>query len=267
MASAACQNPSLTYMALTARAADFAVNELNRRNLRPDTTTMPTDSEEVRLMNRREAIRRVSAVLGGVAFVGGSGLLTACEKTSVPSRERRESSPPKTSRFSARSRRRFSRRRRRPARAAKTGAFMALMVTDAYAAADQKIFRDGMQKVDDATEKAHAAITADTPAHYFRMMKALAPLGDFTSEIGYAKAMRYAESPGRFDPCVPYMAGEPSWAPTSDAPVIERSRAASGNVRTQIQGFSIHRTESRSGLFVFVFVFVFAEVEVARQVR
>ena len=33
MASAACQNPSLTYMALTARAADFAVGELNRRNL------------------------------------------------------------------------------------------------------------------------------------------------------------------------------------------------------------------------------------------
>ena len=33
MASTACQNPSLTYMALTARAADFAVNELKRRNL------------------------------------------------------------------------------------------------------------------------------------------------------------------------------------------------------------------------------------------
>jgi choline dehydrogenase-like flavoprotein len=33
MASAACQNPSLTYMALTARAADFAVSELTRRNL------------------------------------------------------------------------------------------------------------------------------------------------------------------------------------------------------------------------------------------
>jgi len=33
MASAACVNPSLTYMALTARAADFAVGELNRRNL------------------------------------------------------------------------------------------------------------------------------------------------------------------------------------------------------------------------------------------
>lgn len=33
MTSAGCQNPSLTYMALTARAADFAVAELNRRNL------------------------------------------------------------------------------------------------------------------------------------------------------------------------------------------------------------------------------------------
>jgi choline dehydrogenase-like flavoprotein len=33
MTSAACQNPSLTYMALTARAADHAVAELNRRNL------------------------------------------------------------------------------------------------------------------------------------------------------------------------------------------------------------------------------------------
>jgi choline dehydrogenase-like flavoprotein len=33
MTSASCVNPSLTYMALTARAADYAVNELARRNL------------------------------------------------------------------------------------------------------------------------------------------------------------------------------------------------------------------------------------------
>jgi len=33
MTSAACQNPSLTYMALTARAASFAVDELKRGNL------------------------------------------------------------------------------------------------------------------------------------------------------------------------------------------------------------------------------------------
>ncbi|MEY2793224.1 MAG: hypothetical protein RJA76_1216, partial [Bacteroidota bacterium] len=33
MVSASCVNPSLTYMALTARAADFAVSELKKKNL------------------------------------------------------------------------------------------------------------------------------------------------------------------------------------------------------------------------------------------
>jgi choline dehydrogenase-like flavoprotein len=33
MTSSACQNPSITYMALTARAADYAVAELKKGNL------------------------------------------------------------------------------------------------------------------------------------------------------------------------------------------------------------------------------------------
>ena len=33
MTSSACQNPSLTYLALTARAVDYAVSELKRFNL------------------------------------------------------------------------------------------------------------------------------------------------------------------------------------------------------------------------------------------
>jgi len=33
MVSSACVNPSLSYMAFTARAADFAVSELKKRNL------------------------------------------------------------------------------------------------------------------------------------------------------------------------------------------------------------------------------------------
>ena len=60
---------------------------------------------------------------------------------------------------------------------------------------------------------AAAAITADTPAHYFRMMKELALLGYFTSEIGVTQAQRFAETPGRFEPCAPYTPGEKSWAP------------------------------------------------------
>lgn len=33
MVSSACQNPSLTYMALTARAVDYAVKEIKKLNL------------------------------------------------------------------------------------------------------------------------------------------------------------------------------------------------------------------------------------------
>lgn len=60
---------------------------------------------------------------------------------------------------------------------------------------------------------AATAVTQDKPAHYFRMMKELALLGYFTSELGATQALRYVESPGRFDPCVPYTPGEKAWAP------------------------------------------------------
>jgi hypothetical protein len=131
---------------------------------------------------------------------------------------------------------------------------MALMVTDSYRPAEQKVFRVGLRKVDDATRRAHgvsfmeanpaqrlAVLTAldreqkgvmdareaadrrkqdltlppvedKEPAHYFRMMKELALLGYFTSELGCTQAQRYIETPGRFDPCVAYAPGEPAWA-------------------------------------------------------
>jgi len=60
---------------------------------------------------------------------------------------------------------------------------------------------------------AATAITADSPTHYFRMMKELTLLGYFTSEIGCTKAQRYAETPGKYDPCVPYKPGDKAWAP------------------------------------------------------
>lgn len=224
-----------------------------------------TDSE---MITRREAVLRVTALLGGVALVGGSALLTGC-RTEVSSDapftpddiafldEVADTILPATSTPGA--------------RAAKTGAFMALMVRDSYGADDRRIFREGMRKLDDATQKAHnvsfmkatpqqrlavltaidrdqrsysqaiddarrkkalaylsdqrqeaapgsdagaaTAITENPPTHYFRMMKELALLGYFTSEIGATQAQRYIETPGRYDPCVPYHPGEKAWAP------------------------------------------------------
>ena len=95
---------------------------------------------------------------------------------------------------------------------------------------DQKVYSDGLkdegrtksmawltdqrkEAAPGADAGAATAVTLDKPAHYFRMMKELALLGYFTSEKGATQALRYVESPGRFDPCVPYAPGEKAWAP------------------------------------------------------
>jgi len=210
-------------------------------------------------MTRREVVQRVTALLGGAALVGaedllafsfdadafdqamaqGVGAFTAGDVALLD--EIAETILPETSTPGA--------------KAAKTGAFMALMVTDLYTTRNQQVFRDGMRQLDEACraanngvpfmqatpaqrltflealdreqktameERANAprsrapaaeAPPEDEPPHYFRVMKELALLGYFTSEIGYTRAMRYVESPGRFDPCVPHAPGDTSWAP------------------------------------------------------
>ncbi|MDQ6872993.1 MAG: gluconate 2-dehydrogenase subunit 3 family protein [Gemmatimonadota bacterium] len=218
---------------------------------------------EADMISRREAILRVTAILGGVALVGGTALLTGCrqENTDAPFTpdeiafldEIAETILPQTTTPGA--------------KAAKTGAFMALIVTDSYSPEERKAFREGMHKLDKASDKAYGvsfvkatpqqrltllnvvdreqydegearraaavkkaeaflaekstpvgdvsaapAITAKPATHYFRMMKELALLGYFTSEIGCTQAQRYAETPGRYDPCIPYTPGQKVWA-------------------------------------------------------
>ena len=197
------------------------------------------------MIDRREAIRRVTALLGGMALVGGTSLVSACERAQRGAAEARGGAGTFTARDIALldevAETILPETKTPGAKAAQVGPFMALMVTDTYDEGDQTIFRDGMRTLDAACQAMHrtsfmeatppqrlalleqldreqkaymdARHGDDTPAHYFRMMKELALLGYFTSEIGYTKAMRYAETPGRFDPCVPYTPGETAWAP------------------------------------------------------
>jgi hypothetical protein len=206
---------------------------------------MPAEDEQGRLLNRREAIRRVGALLGGVAFAGGGRLLAAVEKANpVPGATPGEFTVEQIAFLDEIAETILPATKTAGAKAAKTGAFMALMVTDAYDPAEQRIFREGMRSVDTAMQKAGNASFMDStpqqrlavlteldheqkramdaraaadrankqPAHYFRMMKELALLGFFTSEIGCTQVLRYVESPGRFDPCIAYPPGEPAWA-------------------------------------------------------
>lgn len=120
------------------------------------------------------------------------------------------------------------------AKAAEVGAFIALMVTDCMSPEQQASFRRGMQQLEQECEsdvgvgflaatpaqrlallerldrERYADTTAGSP-HYFHVIKEYTVLGFFTSEIGYNQALRYQETPGRFEPCMDYDGG-PQWA-------------------------------------------------------
>jgi len=191
------------------------------------------------LVTRREAIRRVSALLGGTALVGQAVWLAGCEGNYYARRgtlflpaevalldEIADTILPAT--------------KTPGAKAAEVGFFIALMVSDTYDPTEQRIFREGIETLErESRTQNGAGFMASSPEqrvallerldreaieymrqpdainrpHYFRMLKELTLLGYFTSEIGYTQAMRYVESPGRFDPCVTYAPGDKSWAP------------------------------------------------------
>ncbi len=188
-------------------------------------------------MDRREAIAQVSWILGGTIIGGGifleSGCKTSTEKaldffdaeTIALLNEMGETILPKTSTPGAKE--------------AKVGEFMAVMVKDCYTTKDQGIFREGISRLEkrckdetgktfmectpeertaffvkmDGLQKAYMDVkTPEQPSHYFRMVKELTLLGFFTSEVGSTKALRYIETPGRYDGNVPYKKGDRMWA-------------------------------------------------------
>jgi len=98
--------------------------------------------EAPELITRREAVLRVTALLGGIALTGGTALITGCrqEKVGEPFTpdeiayldEIADTILPTTSTPGA--------------KAAKTGAFMALMVKDTYEPKDDRILQGQVQR-------------------------------------------------------------------------------------------------------------------------
>ncbi len=216
-------------------------------------------------MDRREAVQYISLLLGGT-IVGSTFFLNGCKTETKSKTEFSEDDvtllgevadtilpPTKTP----------------GAKAAGVAQFMTVMVNDCYEAPDQKIFHEGISKIDEASNKKngksflestpqerHDLLVAidkeakdfkkktddyydalpeeqkhqmamqkdkdgtdpmapkmrENPVYYFILMKQLTLLGYFTSEIGCTQAMRYIETPGRYDGCVPYAKGDKAWA-------------------------------------------------------
>lgn len=182
-------------------------------------------------MKRREALKLTAILLGGT-IAGSQTFLAGCtldsrrnvvfaDKDILVLDEVGETIIPKTKDSPG-------------AKAARIGEFMKTIVTDCYESSDKNIFMDGIRKLEarsngmfsrdfmDLTdaEKFQLASKLDEEAtehtgsepHYFTLMKQLTLWGYFTSEPGSTQALRYIQTPGRYEGCIPYKQDDKAWA-------------------------------------------------------
>ena len=188
-------------------------------------------------MNRREAVRRATFLLGGAITFSGFGacnrlnqfLSSETESKSIPSQESliaeiADTIIPDNKGIPG-------------AKAAGLGPFIVMMLQDCYTEDIQKHFADGLMKVDEISNvkynkslisltlkereeifklfkaEAQAQITAGaSPSHFFHLMYELTCLGYYTSEIGATKALRYVHIPSKYEACIPLQPGQKAWA-------------------------------------------------------
>jgi hypothetical protein len=167
-------------------------------------------------MNRREALSSVALLLGGT-IIGAEAFLSGCKTGENKLGASLALTPDDISFLDEVGETILPTTASSPgAKAAKIGDFMKTIVNDCYEDKDQKIFLDGMQKLDAASKakggKSFLESDEEDPTHYFRMMKELTLWGYFSSEIGATKALRYIAVPGKYEGCIPYKKGDKAWA-------------------------------------------------------
>ena len=189
-------------------------------------------------MNRREAVRRATFLLGGAITFSGFGAFAevlspvagnGSESKSIASQEAliaeiADTIIPDTKGVPG-------------AKAAGLGPFIVMMMQDCYTADIQKHFADGLMRVDEVSQskykkpftsltlkereeifkffksEAQTQIAAGTtPSHFFQLIYELTCVGYYTSEIGATQALRYVHIPGRYEACIPLQPGQKAWA-------------------------------------------------------
>jgi hypothetical protein len=181
-------------------------------------------------MNRREALKATTALLGAV-LVTSTGVLAAC--ASEPRKttsgvlslddqnlieEIADTLLPTTAASPG-------------AKAAGAGAAINLLLTDCYEPAPQQRVLQGLKdfrttcrdRCGDSfaslprpeREKLLREIDAEAQkvgeTHYFPLVRELALRAYFSSEVGMTKALRYVRNPGRWVGCMPLAPGQPAW--------------------------------------------------------
>jgi hypothetical protein len=184
-------------------------------------------------MDRRELLRMVALATGG-AVIGAEFFFSGCKNPDTGKTEGSfseddikfldevaETIIPKTTTAGAKE--------------VEAGKFMTVIVNDCYNANEQKLFHEGMKKLDEACNKSlgHNFMKADAgqrkellialdkeakeymkakkpddPAHYFTMIKQLSLVSYFTSKQGMEQNFNYQRVPGKYEGAVPYKKGD-----------------------------------------------------------
>ena len=181
-------------------------------------------------MNRREAVKATTALLGGV-LITSNGFLIACSRDSSKAaskvltlddqsliEEIADTLLPTTPSSPG-------------AKAAGAGAAINLLLSDCYEPQAQERVVNGLkefrrmcrdrcgdsfttmpqQEREQVLREIDALAQKTGSTHYFTLVRELALRAYFSSEIGMTKALRYVLVPGRWVGCVPLAPGQPAW--------------------------------------------------------
>ena len=181
-------------------------------------------------MNRREAVRTTTLVVGGLLLTS-NGLVLA--STRAPEQQtRRVLTAADQALIEQIADTLLPTTRSSPgARAARAGATINLLLTDCYEADAQVRVVNGLKEFrrtcDARFHRSFAQLAATTreallrdidaeairagDAHWFGLVRELAERAYFSSEIGMTKARRWMLVPGRWVGCVPLAPGQPAW--------------------------------------------------------
>jgi hypothetical protein len=175
-------------------------------------------------MNRRDAVRNISLILGGVltaelsAALHGQVLNTGAPLAVNPAQEAllaeaADTILPTTDTPGA--------------KAAGVEKFIVRVLRDCYRPETQILFYEGLARLDATGRTAHGRSFIElTPAErhgvlltatktdkaFFLLLKQLTVAGYFTSEIGATKALAYLPIPGKFQGETPFEPGQKAWA-------------------------------------------------------
>ncbi|TXE12123.1 gluconate 2-dehydrogenase subunit 3 family protein [Algoriphagus aquimarinus] len=183
-------------------------------------------------MNRRDALKSVMVMMGGT-MIGATAIMTGC--TPENQIEGLDFDPDDIAFLDELGDTIIPETDTPGAKAVGIGSFMVMMVKDTYDGDSQKEFVDGLNKLRKDFKSANGKDFVGAPAEerlaylnkmneefkasgkdrspkVINMLRDLTVLGYFSSEIGATQALNYVETPGRFDPCIPYNKGDKEYA-------------------------------------------------------